>query len=110
MVTEGRALGPRVSLDRWRQLAWQATSYKYGKIVRHQITVFLISKHSQRYYFLFNIWYVYVLDKSNTLWLRDTVRQTSPGKSAAGADLRSARRPRSAKMKAFAKNQVGLIP
>ena len=63
MVTEGRAFGPRVSLDRWRQLAWQATSYKYGKIVRHQITVFLISKHSQRYYFWFNIWYVYVLDK-----------------------------------------------
>ena len=36
---------------------------------------------------------MYVLDKRNTLWLRDTVRQTSLGKSAAGADLRSARRP-----------------
>ena len=38
--------GPRASLDRWRQLTWQATSYKYGLIVRPQITVFLISKHS----------------------------------------------------------------
>ena len=28
--TKGRAFGPRASLDRWRQLAWQATSYKYG--------------------------------------------------------------------------------
>ena len=36
---------------------------------------------------------MYVLDKRNTLWLRDTVRQTSLGKSAAGADLWSARRP-----------------
>ena len=30
---------------------------------------------------------MYVLDKRNTLWLRDMVRQTSLGKSAAGADL-----------------------
>ena len=29
----------------------------------------------------------------NTAWLRDTVRQTSLGKSGAGADLRSALRP-----------------
>ena len=28
--TEARAFGPRASLDRWRQLTWQATSYKYG--------------------------------------------------------------------------------
>ena len=39
---------------------------------------------------LFN--YIFVLDKRNTAWIRDTVRQTSLGKSAAGADLRSARR------------------
>ena len=31
--------------------------------------------------------YTFVLDKRNTAWLRDTVRQTSLGKSAAGADL-----------------------
>ena len=37
--------------------------------------------------------YIFVLDKRNTAWLRDTVRQTSLGKSAAGADLRSALRP-----------------
>ena len=36
---------------------------------------------------------MYILDKRNTLWLRDTVRQTSLGKSAAGADLRSAWQP-----------------
>ena len=29
----------------------------------------------------------------NALWLRDTIRQTSLGKSAAGADLWSARQP-----------------
>ena len=29
--------------------------------------------------------YIFVLDKRNTAWLRDTVRQTSLGKSAAGA-------------------------
>ena len=28
--TKGRAFGPRTSLDRWRQLAWQVKSYKYG--------------------------------------------------------------------------------
>ena len=32
---------------------------------------------------------MYVLDKRNTLWLCDTVRQTSFGKSAAVADRRS---------------------
>ena len=36
---------------------------------------------------------MYVLDKRNTLWLRCMVRQTSLGKSAAGADLQSAGRP-----------------
>ena len=37
--------------------------------------------------------YTFVLDKRNTAWLRDTVRQTSLGKSAAGADLRYPLRP-----------------
>ena len=42
-----QCVGPSaLGLDRWRQLAWQATSYKYGQIVCHQIIVFLISKHS----------------------------------------------------------------
>ena len=36
---------------------------------------------------------MYILDKRNTLWLRDTVRQTSLRKSAAGADLWSAQWP-----------------
>ena len=34
--------------------------------------------------------YMFVLDKRNTLWLRNAVRQTSRGKSAAEADRRSA--------------------
>ena len=46
---------------------------------------------SKLHYCLAN--YIFVLDKRNTAWLRDTVRQTSLGKSAAGADLRSALRP-----------------
>ena len=37
--------------------------------------------------------YIFVLDKRNTAWLRNTVRQTSLGKSAAMADLQSALRP-----------------
>ena len=44
-IRAGRAFGPRASLDRRRQIALQATLYKYGSIVRHQITVFLISTH-----------------------------------------------------------------
>ena len=34
---------------------------------------------------------MFVLDKRNTAWLHDTLRQTSLGKSVAGADLRSLR-------------------
>ena len=37
---------------------------------------------------LYSTSYMYVLDKKNTLWLRDTVRQTSLGKSVSWADPR----------------------
>ena len=37
--------------------------------------------------------HIIVLDYRNTAWLRDTFRQTSIGKSGAGADLRSALQP-----------------
>ena len=32
--------------------------------------------------------YIFVLDKRNTVWLCEVIRQTSLGKSAAGGDLR----------------------
>ena len=37
---------------------------------------------------IFVLTYMFVQNKRNTLWLRDTVRQSSVGKSAARADLR----------------------
>ena len=47
--------------------------------------------HFKASLFLFQL--MFVLDKRNTLCLRDKVRQTSLGKSAAGVDLWSARQP-----------------
>ena len=38
--------GPRISLSRWCQLIWQATSCKYGPIICCQITGFVIPKHN----------------------------------------------------------------
>ena len=69
-------------------VAWLATSCARGLAILWLIIGFGIAK---LHYYCVN--YIFVLDKRNTAWLRDTVRQTSLGKSAAGADLRSARRP-----------------
>ena len=47
--------------------------------------------HFKASLFLFQL--MFVLDKRNTLCLRDKVRRTSLGKSAAGVDLRAAQQP-----------------
>ena len=73
--TKGRDFGPRASLDKRRQLAWQATSYNYEYIVRQQIMYFSFESTVSPIIFD-STSYMYVLDKRNILWLRNTVRQT----------------------------------
>ena len=81
-------LGPSALGHLIESVAWLATSCARGLAILWEIMGFGISK---LHYYCVN--YIFVLDKRNTAWLRDTVRQTSLGKSAAGPDLWSARRP-----------------
>ena len=80
------AFGPRTPLSSW-WLGWRHHA-RVGKPVFGKSFRFIISKLHYCY-----VSYNFVPDKRNTAWLRDTVRQTFRGKSAAGEDLRSARRP-----------------
>ena len=79
------ALGPRTPYRVGGLAGDVMRAWVSHSVVNHWIYNF------KTYYCLVN--YMFVLDKRNTAWLRDTVRQTSLGKSAAGADLRSALRP-----------------
>ena len=89
---EGRAFGPRASLDR-------SSASLAGDVIQVWINSspanHCISHYKAQLAQLFLIQHLICTYwiKRNTLWLRDTVRQTSLGKSAAGTDLRSARRP-----------------
>ena len=69
-------------------VAWLATSCVFGLAILRKIIGFVIAKLH-----CCCVKYIFVLDKRNTACLRDTLRQTSVGKSAARADLRSAWRP-----------------
>ena len=73
-------LGPSALGHLIELVAWLATSCARGQAIIWLIIGSIISK---LHYCLVN--YIFVLDKRNTAWLRDTVRQTSLGKSAAGA-------------------------
>ena len=88
LCNECSGLRPSDTLLLIELVAWPATSCARGWAILYQIIRFIISKLR---YCCAN--YIFVLDTRNTAWLRDTVRQTSLGKSAAGVDLRSALRP-----------------
>ena len=74
-----KMLGPSALGHLIELVACLATSCARGIAILWLIIGFLISK--LRYCC---VSYIFVLDKRNTAWLRDTVRQTSLGKSAAG--------------------------
>ena len=79
------SLGPSVTLpSRWHD--WRAMRTGVNNYLLNRL-IYYLNHHCC----CFNLYVL--LDKRNILWLRDMVRQTSLGKSAAGADLRSAWQP-----------------